>query len=170
MPEDEIEIGLPDKLELHNRGSHIEIVWKWFGWQIIFLTGFAVIWDGFLFVWYSMAFGAAPSVGGINLMVLFPLLHVAVGLGFTYYVIAGWFNRTHILVSRGEIAVGHGPIPWPGSKLLPAADIKQVWASEQGSRSSDGPVTYQVAAVTRGGRNVKLVTGLESREQALYIE
>jgi hypothetical protein len=53
MSNDKIEIGLPDKMELYHRSSYIEIVRIWFGWKVIFMTAFAIFWDGFLFMWYS---------------------------------------------------------------------------------------------------------------------
>jgi hypothetical protein len=99
MSNNKIEIGLPDKLEPYHRGSYIEIVRKWFGYRIIFMTVFAIFWDGFLFMWYSkVGEGADPMA------FYFPLIHVAVGIGLTYAVVAGWLNRTYILVGQGKIA------------------------------------------------------------------
>ena len=163
---DSIELGLPDKVELHHRGSYIEIVRKWFGWQIVFLTGFAVFWNGLLFKWYT----SIPDE--VDLMaVLFPLMHVAVGVGLTYYVLAGWFNRTHIFVNHGKIAVRHRPIPWFGNKEIAASNLQQLYAKEKVSHSNSGTtVRYEVHAITHRGRDAKIVGGLESSEQALFIE
>jgi Tfp pilus assembly PilM family ATPase len=50
------------------------------------------------------------------------------------------------------------------------ADLKQLYAKEKVSSSRNGTsITYEVH-VTRSGRNIKLVSGLESSEQAVYIE
>ncbi|MEW6208245.1 MAG: hypothetical protein AB1631_07750 [Acidobacteriota bacterium] len=161
-----IELGLPDKLELYHRGSAMEIVRKWFGWQIVFMTAFAIFWDGFLFIWYSKVGDSAEPMS-----MYFPLLHVAVGIGLTYYVVAGWLNRTHILVSRGKIAVRHAPLPWVGNTELEVSNLKQLYAKEKRSRSDNGTsTTYEVHAIAHNGRTIKLVRGLETREQALYIE
>lgn len=184
MPTDEVEMGLPEKMDLHNRGSHIEIEIdrRWFGGPAIFWTAFALFWDGLLVFWYWLSLASAGRFGpellrsfenaGFDaVMFLGPLLHVATGIWITYFVVAGRLNRTSILVSRGEIVVRLGPIPWPGNKHLPAPDIKQLWSGEHISRYEGvSSVTHQVTAVTRSGRNVKLVSGLASREQALYIE
>jgi hypothetical protein len=163
--EKKIEIGLPDKLELFHRGSNIEIVRTWFGWQILLMTGFAIFWDGFLFNWYSKVDKSDAA------MAYFPLLHVAVGIGLTYYVVAGWFNRTHVRVGLGKIAVRHRPIPWFGNKELEGSNLKQLYAKEKLSYSRNSTsATYEVHAITHNGQNIKLVGGLETSEQALYIE
>ena len=164
--EKKIELGLPDKLELHHRGSAMEIVRKWFGWRIVLATAFAVFWDGFLFIWYSNADdGAEPMVAYL------PLLHVAVGIGLTYCAVAGWFNRTHILVSRAKIAVRHGPLPWVGNAELEVSNLKQLYVKEkhmQYNRTTS--TTYEVHAITHNGRTIRLVRGLETSEQAFYVE
>jgi len=161
-----IDIGLPEKIEFIDHVSHIEIVRTWFGMQFLLLTAFAVFWDGFLFFWYSSLPADGPLIAA-----LFPLLHVGVGVGITYYALAGWFNRTHIYVGQGRIGVRHGPLPWPGNKEINAIDVKQLYAKEKVSRSEDSTsVTFELRVVTKGGRNVKLVGGLETQEQAIFIE
>ena len=161
-----MDIGLPEKIRFLDHVSHIEIVRTWFGMQTLFLTAFAVFWDGFLFFWYSNI----PEDGPL-MVVLFPLLHVAVGVGVSYYALTGWFNRTHIYVGQGRLGVRHGPLPWPGNKEIDAHDVKQLYAKEKISRSRNSTtVTYELRAVTKSGRNVKLVGGLESQEQAIFIE
>jgi len=167
MSNDKIEIGLHDKMELYHRSSYIEIVRIWFGRKVIFMTAFAIFWDGFLFMWYSKVDEWTNPMG----FYYFPLIHVAVGIGLTYYVVAGWLNRTHILIGQGKIAVRHRPVPWIGEKTLEAADLRQLYAKDKVSHSrNDTSVTYEVRAVTRSGRNIELVSGLESSEQAVYIE
>jgi hypothetical protein len=161
-----MELGLPDKLELRHEGSGIEIIRKWFGWRVLMMTGFAVFWNVFLVSWYSIAL---PS--GNMMMTLFPLIHVAVGVGIAYGALAGWVNTTRIRVDQGRIAVRHGPLPWLGNKDLDGSTLKQLYSKEKISRGRNSTtVTYEVHALTANGRNEKLLSGLESSEQALYIE
>jgi len=161
-----MDLGLPDKLELRNTGAGIEIIRKWFGWQTVFLTAFAVFWNGFLFTWYSFAL---PS--GLTTFTLFPLIHVAAGVGITYTALAGWLNTTRIGVDQGKISVRHGPLPWLGNKDLDGSMLKQLYSKEKISRGrSSSSTSYEVHAILSSGRNAKLVSGLESSEQALYIE
>jgi len=171
MPE-RMELGLPDKLELRDQGTGIEIVRKWFGWKVILATAFAVFWCGFLFMWYSLAF-AFGSVfrGELTFAALFPLIHVAVGVGLAYTALTGWVNRTRITVDQGRISVRHGPLPWLGNKDLDGTTLKQLYSKEKITRGRNSTsVTYEVHALTTSGRNEKLLSSLETSEQALYIE
>ena len=73
------------------------------------------------------------------------------------------------MVSHGSLAVKHGPFPWLGNETLSASEIKQLYA--KADESSDGePDTFAVHAVTHIGMNVQLVSGLDSSEQALFVE
>ena len=163
-----MDVGLPDKLELRNEGSGMEISWRWFGWSVLFMTVFAVFWDGFLFVWYSIALSTGPA---LSLMTLFPIIHVAIGVGITYSCLACWINRTSVKVNQGRITVRHGPLPWIGNKELDAASLKQLYTKEKVTTNRNSTTTtYEVHVLTANGRNVKLVSGLEFSEQALYIE
>jgi hypothetical protein len=102
----------------------------------------------------------------------FPLIHVAVGLTISYYVIAGWVNRTRVLVGSGRLTVRHSPLPWSGNTEIDASSLKQLYTQERVTHSRRGPSysTFEVRAVTQNGRNTKLVGGLETSEQALSIE
>jgi hypothetical protein len=162
-----IEVGLPEGLDVVRHGSHIEIVRKWFEWKVVAITGFALLWDGFLINWYM---NVAPRAD--PMATYFPLIHVAVGIGITYYVIAGWLNRTHILVGRGKVIVHHRPIPWFGNSEIDASTLKQLYAQERviQRRRGRSTSTFEVRAVTHDGRNRSLVGSLASEEQALSIE
>ena len=163
---EKIDIGLPDKLGLFHHGSHIEIIRKWFGFQIVFATFFAIIWDGFIYNWYSMIGENTDPMA-----IYFPLLHVAAGIGITYYAIAGWFNQTRITVGRGKLIVRHEPLPWLGNTEIDTLNLKQLHTKEHITRGKNGTyVTYEVHATTHNGKNTKLVSGLDTSEQALYIE
>jgi hypothetical protein len=73
--------------------SDVELEVRWFQPKAIFTMFFAIIWCGFLVVWYSIAL-QTPSPGGF--MLWFPLLHVAVGVGLAYWSLAMLLNRTRI--------------------------------------------------------------------------
>lgn len=161
-----MELGLPDKLELRHEGSGLVIIRKWFGWKVLLTTAMAAFWIGFLFFWYSTA-----RAFGDTFMLLFPLIHVAVGVGIAYNALAGWVNRTRIAVDQGRLSVRHGPLPWLGNKDLDGSTLKQLYTKEKISRGRNGSTTtYEVHAITSTGKNEKLLSGLDTSEQALYIE
>lgn len=167
MAQDEaVEIGLPARLERRKTPAGMEIIRKWLGVEIVFMTFFAVIWDGFLVFWYDQA-----GRSGNLMLVLFPLIHVAVGVGVSYYAFIGWFNCTRIVFSPQKLAVIHGPFPWPGNLEINARTLKQLYTRQHVSRSRNGTsVTYAVHAITRDGKTRKILGGLSSSEQALYLE
>lgn len=162
-----IPLGLPDKISVRNDGGAFEISRTWFGWSTVAQSVFTLFWCGFLVFWYSMALSTeAPLV-----MILFPLVHVAVGIGLLYSSLAGWLNRTRIRIGEGVLQIRHEPLPWPGSKDVQVTDLKQLYVVERVSRSRNGTtVRYQVQAITNSGKTIKIVSGLADSDQAHYIE
>lgn len=161
-----VELGLPDKLEFYDFGSFIEIVRKWFGLKIVVFTCFALVWDLLLFDMFSN-----PQMRGNLVEFLSKLPHLAAGIGLNYYVIAGWFNRTHVQVSDGKIIIFHEPLPWYGDMELYTNELKQLYTKKKIYGGEVGPYTlYEVHVLTTHGRDIKLLRGLETSEQARYIE
>ncbi|MCC7369991.1 MAG: hypothetical protein IT306_16310 [Chloroflexi bacterium] len=162
------DIGLPDTLTLNYKGSGFEIVRRWFDFTTIIMTVFVIFWDGFLCLWYSMAVSAAH----VDLTaLLFPLGHLAIGVALTYRTLAGWINATRVTVDQGFISVRHGPLPWYGNKNFLGGDLKQLYSKEKISNGrSTRSATYEVHVVTNSGKTEPLVTGLDSSEQAIFIE
>ena len=159
-------VGLPKGLDLVRSGPYLQMVYKWFGWHTVYLSVFVVIWDGILFVLYS-GMGAIAD----PMALLLPSVHVVAGIGMTYFAIAGWFNRTYIRVGHGMLEVFHRPIPWIGNKTLPATEVQQLFVKDHVAyRNRIRTVTFEVHAVTYARKTIKLVRGLASSVQALWIE
>ena len=133
----------------------------------LFLGVFALGWNGFLVFFFSMAAkGGAPSV-----FYLFPLIHVAVGLGIGYAALAGFVNSTTVRIGKGVLRIRHGPLPWLGNRDLRGAEIDQLYCASKTSSSKNGTsTTYDVRAVLRSGKTLHLLRGLTEVEQALYVE
>jgi hypothetical protein len=157
-------IELPDNIELNWQGSALEIVVVWKGKYFEFLAATAVMLDGAFF--YEVL-GYSDSVNSVGVVV-----SLGMGIPATYWAIAGWLNRTYLKVRPGTLSVRHMPIPWPGSKEFSRLDIKQLYAYERiGPTKYDrGMTTYEVHVVTRRRGHQCLISGLETREQAMYIE
>lgn len=159
-------VPLPPLLSVSTVGGELRIERRWYACTAIFLTAFCIMWFGFLAVWYVMAF----AVGNVIMMV-FPLLHVTLGLVIAYSTAAMYVNRTRIVAGRGHLTVNHGPLPWPGNRDIPTIQLEQLYCEEKFSRSRSGTsVSYSVMARTTNGRQIALVTGLYDRDQALYME
>ncbi|HBL15234.1 MAG: hypothetical protein A2X36_03165 [Elusimicrobia bacterium GWA2_69_24] len=159
-------VSLPEGMSIRQDGSDLLLTRKWFSIKYLGLLFFCVFWDGFLVVWYTIAF----TQGGPLLMKLFPMIHVAVGVGLTYTAVAGLLNRTFIRVNASELSVTHGPLPWPGKKVV-RGDLDQLFCEEQVHHGKNGTtVTYTVSAVVRGGKRIPLAAGLDAPDQARFVE
>ncbi len=166
---------LPHGLTIEENTNVFKIIRKWFNISHIPVLIFAAFWNGFLIVWYSIGITAmlqSDSPGGAFIMMfVFPLLHVAVGVGMLYYGLSGLFNKTTIEVVQGLLKVYHHPLPWFGSKEIPVATIKQLYCNESYRSTKSGHYyVYDVDVVLSDNKQIKLVKSLSEKAQALFIE
>jgi hypothetical protein len=125
------------QLHIQQYGGVLEATYRWRSPKAYFLAFFCLLWDGFLVVWYSVALS-----GNDSMALLFPIIHVAVGLGLTYYTLCLLFNTSLIRVDRERLVIKHRPIPWWGGNWdIPVRDIKQLFV-KQHRRSNKGRVSY----------------------------
>jgi hypothetical protein len=158
--------ALPAKLQVEEDGQRTVLSWRWFKLQHILMAVFCVFWIGFLVVWYSLLLFAKGDA--LLAPMLFPLLHVGAGVAITYATLAGFLNTTRVEVSRGELTIHHGPLPWPGSRTMPGRELSQLYGQEV--RGSKGSVSYSLFALDKQGRKVKLLSGFDDKDQVLYLE
>jgi hypothetical protein len=158
---------IPEHITMEQTAGGLLFSYRWFTWGFIFLALFAVFWDGFLVFWYSIAASQdAPLV-----MLLFPILHVLVGIGITYYALAGFYNKTHVLVGEGKVTIRHLPLPWPGSKTLQASDLTQLYSQERVIRTRNGTqLKYQLNAIDRNNKKITLLGNLTAPDQVRFLE
>lgn len=160
--------ALPSRFEVEDDGTTARISWRWFTLKTLGLAAFCVFWDGFLVVWYG---STLRSPNTPTTAMLFSLLHVAAGVWITYTVLTGFFNHTRIEVNRALLTIRHSPLPWAGNRVLPGRSLAQLYGEEVVSRSRNGTsITYNLVALDREGRKVKLLTGLEEKDQVLWLE
>lgn len=158
---------LPPGMTIDESAAGTIITRRWFNIAIVFLIFFCIAWDGFLVFWYGIAF----STGAPWIMTLFPLVHVAVGVGLTYFTLAGIFNRTWIKATDGVVSILHGPLPWMGNYTIPCSEIEQFYCKERVSHGKNGPsVTYQVWVARHDGTSQKILAGSLTDDQAIFIE
>lgn len=148
--------------------SDVELEVRWFRPTAIFMIFFSVIWCGFLVAWYSIAL-STPSPGGV--MLWFPLLHVAVGVGLFYWSLAMLLNKTRISLSGGRLRTSHGPVPWRGASDLELAAIRGFYAESKSTRGKRGrvTVTWSVCADVDGNPRQALLAGLSSEAEARFL-
>jgi hypothetical protein len=144
--------------------------WRWFGLHHLAMAVFCVAWDSFLVFWYSMAF-SDRNVPWI--MVVFPVAHVAVGVGLTYTVLTGFLNSTTVEVGHDQIRVRHGPLPWTGNQTLPTARIVQLHceqARSSSNRNGGSSTHYELWATLSDGRKLRLLGGFTDITEPRLLE
>lgn len=159
-----VPLGLPARFTLTDEGSRrFGVSWRWWRVQHLFLLFFCCAWDTFLVFWYAAAiFGIHKGGGGmIWLMIIFPVCHVAVGVGLTYYVIAAMCNRTWVACDGDTLTVRHGPIPWAGGASVPVHELRDLRVEAKYPRRSQP--RFAVIGV-RNGKDLALVNDLDSDE------
>ncbi len=157
---------IPEGLDLVPAADGAVIRKTWLSWSVLPLAIFVVVWDSFLFFWYSNAL-AKSNIPWI--MIVFPIGHVAVGVGLTYYVIASLFNKTDVIVTLSGVQVRTYPAPWPGNKNVGAGDITDVIVRERARPRRGGhSVTYSVMYAGQSRKERKLIS-VSQLDQAEYI-
>ncbi|QDT18069.1 hypothetical protein [Alienimonas californiensis] len=163
----------PEGWTVEEYGDAVAIRWRWFSLKYVPLAFFCVGWDAFLIFWYAAAFGFGPMGGGPFqwLMVIFPVAHVAVGVGLTYTVICGFFNRTSVVAGHGRVRVRHEPLPWRGSADHDADGFTALFVRRGSSsaKSNQPQTTYDVLARTADGGQRTLLRGLEEKNDARFL-
>jgi len=171
-------VPMPERITREVLPSGLRLTWRWMSPAAYFLVFFCVFWDGFLVFWYATATsdvdwsqGAEALAGPRLMMLLFPLLHVAAGIGITYFTVCKFVNRTVVDVSPRELVVRIEPLPWPGKRAVAPLQIAQIYREEVVRHGKNGTtITYQLSAALKDGKKLKLLSGLEAADQALYLE
>jgi len=164
--EEPLEAPRPAKFKVRETPGEIEITWRWFTPAHLFMAFFAAAWDSFLVFWYTMAF----KTGAPWIMKVFPIAHLAVGVGITYAVLLGFWNRTTVRASRDEISFRSGPLPCRRDRLYRAGDLRRVFVMEATPYNrGNSPAQWKLVGVGRDGGEIPLLGSLADETQARYL-
>jgi len=166
-------VGLPSVFLIENWGPELVITRRWYFHGVWALLAFCTFWDGFLVMWYTAAVQGIlrGNAGSAWPMLLFPVLHLGIGIGLTYFVVSSFVNKTTIQATASEVSVRHGPLPWPGNCQVLTAEIKQLFCTENHHKGRRNCRTsYDVQVLKHDNTRVKLLGGLTEVDQALFIE
>lgn len=160
------EVMMPKNIEVLELRSELNLYRKWWGPKFIGIAFFALFWNGFMVVWFSMAIatGAYP-------MALFGTIHAIAGLGMIYWVIAGTFNTTEVRTTKNRFYIKHGPIPWRGNREIEVSNISQFFTKMHIQRNDNSTTySYELHAVLNDGKQIKILGQMDKPEEALYLE
>jgi hypothetical protein len=166
-------VPTPRRFVVEDTGDSLRIIRRWYGPEIVVGGLFCLFWDGFLVLWYFNAVNQVlAGQRGAWLAICFPVLHLAVGVGLTYSVIAGLLNRTIISVQAGMVTVRHGPVPWFGYFQIATERIDQIFCEQRlgspGRNSRRSSIDVRI--VTKDNEKQTMVSSLGELDEALFIE
>jgi hypothetical protein len=147
---------------------------RWFEPPALFLLFFCIAWDSFLVFWYASAFGSVATGDGLPagsglLMSVFPIAHLAVGVGLTYCTAALFLNRTTIELDGRTARVRHGPLFWRGAGDHPLDRLRGVYVKQDENVHRNRPALWSVFLDAEHHAAVLLVARLGSERQARCI-
>jgi|JI8StandDraft_2_1071088.scaffolds.fasta_scaffold01278_11 hypothetical protein len=154
----------PEGFEIKETAQGIAISYRWYKPLVWFLVFFALIWNGFLVVWFSL-----PTPIFFK---LFALIHLAVGVGLIWYIACMFLNKTEIVITSQDFAIRHSPIPFftDRNKHLKRSDIGQVYIKQEISRGKNGTsVNYSLNSLSPQGKSNKIMS-CDDYEKAIFIK
>ena len=124
-----------------------------------FLVVFCLIWD---VITLSAFFSGAG---------LFIIFHALAGLFITWWTLTRFTNSTTITIDRQQLAMKHGPVPWPFSKgkNIPARALVQLYVGKSSVKQND-KATYKLVAKLDTGVEVKLLDVEPDQQLLLDLE
>lgn len=168
----------PDGFRFDQNGPERRVSWRWISWDsaigIYFAAIIGVLFAFMLYIYlHSPADKPWPSQA-MAMLWLFGLPPAAIAYTWLCYLV----NRTTLRVDAARASVRHGPLPCWGAKDVLKGDIARVFSEKRIDTRNDGSggamfapkATYEVKLLLKGGKTIKLVSGLLAPEQAMFIE
>ncbi len=164
-------VGRPEKLSIEDSPTRLRISWRWFKPHHFFLLFFAIAWNAFLVGWYVMG-SQMPGPAAMKLIFfVFPIVHVAVGVGIGYSAITGFLNRTTVEVRSHQLRIYHSPLPWKGGRDLRRDQVQQLFVRDKVRATKQGSFqVYELKARLTDGRNITLIPAETEIDKLLYLE
>ncbi len=177
-------VPLPARWSFEDSGWDVRIQFRWFRGRVFVVGVFAAIWIGFAL----MALRSTWDEEGPIMLRLVPILLLLIGAFLVYRVLVAVANRTTIRAQDFDITVRHGPLPFRRGRVIARDAIDQIYSREtkytryyrtRPRRSHDaararvdleGQRFYSVVVRLKDGNDVHLIGGLETPDQALFLE
>lgn len=162
----------PDGWKFEGESDRLLFRGRWWTNAVFFLVIWCTVWDGILFAIYGFQVKLFLSTGQIIWpALLFPLLHVAVGLAMTYYLIALMLNETVVEVTRERLSVKFKPLRWRGAIEVASADVAQLYVMHRKVRRKSSYVhQFDLNAQTKDGSWVRLLANQENPAVVKFLE
>ena len=160
---------VPSGLKFEDTSDHIKITRNWMrmGLHKIVFALFVILGTGYCLVGLGATF-AGETDFPVGLSRTFYLLFIC----FAYYGVAQVLNVTKIDVTKDNIKIKHGPIPWSAGKQLRINEIRRFHIIEKAHRKAKRLRTlysYQLRATMKDGKDELIAKGFVG-EQAHFTK
>lgn len=153
----------PEKLRIVDENGQGYMQWRWFHPMAFGLLFFCIAWDSFLIFWYSSALFGMGGNGAPApfhwLSIIFPIGHVAIGVGLTYYTLCLFLNKTQIIYDGTYVIFRSGPIPTFRNRSFTSEEIRRLESESRfQSGKSGGQTIYQLFVVLADNTRKPLIS------------
>ncbi len=166
-PEPKRRVNLPLKFKVDPSAREFKVSWRWWAGFSWFWLVFAGIWN--LVTIPMTVLMAFDSSLGFERLFMVPF--ILVGMGTGYLALCHLLNSSRLSVSRGTLSLTHGPLPF-GGKEYDASELDQLYCQRYtAGRVNHQPVyAFRVQILLKDGSQQELVSGLDTLDEALYLE
>jgi hypothetical protein len=150
------------KISITQTADSFEVYQPPFGFHpsMLFILGFAIFWNGFIFIWTLMA-ARVPFPGSIPMM-LFSLPFWAVGLFLLYICLFCFYGKTYLQIDRQVVIYIRKLFGYKVSKQPPILrhEIHQlILIRKHWTKDSDGDRSEKLAELRIEGGGQKITLG-----------
>ncbi|MFT5762989.1 MAG: hypothetical protein ACI8VT_003234 [Saprospiraceae bacterium] len=163
------EIVIPPGIEVLHLMSELEIMINWRRSAKTFTIFFALFWNAFITIFFTIAF-----LQGEPVMFLFSIPFFLVGIYLIYASLGYVLNTSYITVDENRLSLVHKPINFliQKDRHYSPNEIKQLFVRKYSvGKTNDKPVyAFAVDLILKSGKQQTLVKALHSVDYARYIE
>jgi hypothetical protein len=161
-------VQLPMGIELNSKDGVLTIKRKWFNRGFLVVVLLAIAWNGAIVIWNE---SLNSTLGSSPIATIYPFIHLIIGLILFYYTLAGLVNTTIFTISKESILIKNRPIPWFGISTIASSKLKQLYSTKKNPyKNKNEKDIFHIYALLKNGKKLKIVHGLHTDNQALYIE
>lgn len=157
-------------MTLQHDERYLRVRWRWFTLAEIATVLVCALLAGAALALYNETKSSYAN-DSVWLILFLILCFLGVSIALLYYSLALLINTTTITVQHGLLSIQHAPLPWWGSRTLPAEEFQQFYCKQHVSRGKYGPsFTYELHAILRNKQRIKLLSGISEPEKVLFLE
>lgn len=163
----ELHIPRPERLQVTRQDGELHMRLRWFqASKYGFVMLFATAWMAFLINWYAMA--------DSWIMFIFPIVHLAVGLGMIWFSLRGVFNASEVRLLADQLTSTVGPVPPRRATTFARDAVRGVFVRAMKTRpkasfdAKDAAGGFAVWITQAGQREACLLKGVP-KDVALFI-